>query len=211
MLGGVYLFKIHWMLQLRKTLVPLLDLEEVVVGGPCSSKELVTLLSLGLNLRKIRLGASCQPNDSTISEVGRSSTANDVLRSHSEMLTGDGSQPTWASGGFWGPGRSAADVGNRLSADQLLPWPCLPFRPVLLGRSPRRGTGCVEGASSEGKRWAGPRGGGADRGEGDLHLPALQVKGQKDIWYHGPYQTSFSGMHCALSTVEWIIGKERTS
>ena len=82
------------MLQLRKTLVPLLDLEEVVVGGPCSSKELVTLLSLGLNLRKIRLGASCQPTDSTISEVGRSSTANDVLRSHSEMLTGDGGQPT---------------------------------------------------------------------------------------------------------------------
>ena len=57
------------MLQLRKTLVPLLELEEVVVGGPCSSKELVTLLSLGLNLRKIRLGASCQPSDSTISEV----------------------------------------------------------------------------------------------------------------------------------------------
>ena len=57
------------MLQLRKTLVPLLDLEKVVVGGPCSSRELVTLLSLGLNLRKIRLGASCQPTDSTISEV----------------------------------------------------------------------------------------------------------------------------------------------
>merc|ERR1712192_156492 len=31
--------------------------------------ELVTLLSLGLNLRKIRLGASCQPTDSTIAEV----------------------------------------------------------------------------------------------------------------------------------------------
>jgi len=55
--------------ELRKTLVPLLDLEKVVVGGPCSSRELVTLLSLGLNLRKIRLGASCQPTDSTISEV----------------------------------------------------------------------------------------------------------------------------------------------
>ena len=49
--------------------MPLLDLDEVAVGGPCSSKELVTLLSLGLNLRKIRLGASCQPTDSTISEV----------------------------------------------------------------------------------------------------------------------------------------------
>ena len=57
------------MFQLRKTLVPLLELEEVIVGGPCSSKELVTLLSLGINLRKIRLGASCQPTDSILSEV----------------------------------------------------------------------------------------------------------------------------------------------
>ena len=49
--------------------MPLLELEEVVVGGPCSSATLVTLLSLGLNLRRIQLGASVQATDTTMAEV----------------------------------------------------------------------------------------------------------------------------------------------
>jgi hypothetical protein len=55
--------------ELRRQLVPLLDLETVVVGGPCPHQELVTLLGLGLNLRRIRLGSSCQVTDAAVTEV----------------------------------------------------------------------------------------------------------------------------------------------
>ena len=55
--------------ELKRHLVPLFELEEVVVGGPCPEQELITLLSLGLNLRRIRLGATCCVSDLVVQEV----------------------------------------------------------------------------------------------------------------------------------------------
>ena len=54
---------------MRCQLLPLLELEELEVGGPSPPQELLTLLTLGLNLRKIILGSSCQPTDSIMLQV----------------------------------------------------------------------------------------------------------------------------------------------
>ena len=43
--------------------------------GPIPPQELLTLLTLGLNLRRIRLGTSCQPTDTLMLQVAISHRA----------------------------------------------------------------------------------------------------------------------------------------